>query len=109
MRKAVVCGASGVIGRALISALCARGVHVLALSHCGSPRAEAIPLNDKVEVLPCALETLDEIGTHPKAPFDAFFHLAWTGTHGAARADAYDLDPTAVRVARGISIIVPKW
>lgn len=88
MKKAVVCGASGVIGRALIAALRARGVRVLALAHRGSPRTGAISQTDGVEVLPCSLETLDEIATHPEAPFDAFFHLAWSGTHGAARADA---------------------
>ena len=88
MKKAVVCGASGAIGRALIAALCARGVRVLALSHRGSPRAGALPPVAGVWHLPCALETLDEIQTHPEAPFDAFFHLAWAGTYGAARADA---------------------
>ena len=55
MKKAVVCGASGVIGRALIAALRARGVRVLALAHRGSPRAGAISQTDGVEVLPCSL------------------------------------------------------
>jgi nucleoside-diphosphate-sugar epimerase len=85
MRKAVVYGATGVIGRALVQALLASSVEVLALAHPASTRAAALPQHPllRVETYPKGAELPNAVGG-----FDAFFHLAWAGTYGAARADA---------------------
>lgn len=86
MKKAVISGATGSIGRALIDKLLDENVEVTVLYHKNSNRIDQIPANPHIQRICCSL---DEFKAYqPKSrDFDVFYHLAWAGTTGAARND----------------------
>ena len=89
MQRAIITGATGAIGMALIKELIRHNVEVLILKHPGSGRNERIPLHPLVSCRDCALEQLYEIKNDTGKKYDVFFHLAWAGTFGDARSDQY--------------------
>ncbi len=88
MKKAVLTGATGAVGMALISELIKRGTEVLVLCRASSPRSANIPNHTLVRMLDCPLDKMAELDMGGER-FDAFFHLAWDGTTGASRDDMY--------------------
>ena len=88
MKRAVITGATGVIGYALVTKLIARGVEVLVLTHSGSARNAIIPKHRLVTLMEADISGLDHVENKEETHYDVFFHLAWTGTRGAARDDA---------------------
>lgn len=96
MKKAIVTGASGFIGKQLVAELLSRNVEVVAIDI----RFNDVLLNnDKVVCVNCTDKSpfdLEESLREQKA--DTFFHLAWVGTSGELRAD-YNLQLDNVRVA----------
>ena len=85
--KAVITGATGAVGIALIKELLSRGAQVTVLCREGSRRNSNIPQNDNVTKVNCSLDKLGELSLEGK--YDMLFHLAWDGTTGAARNDFY--------------------
>ena len=86
--RALITGATGAVGMALISELTDRKIEVTVLCRKDSARAANIvegPLVKKVECSLSDMATLD-MG---EAKYDMFFHLAWDGTTGATRNDMY--------------------
>lgn len=85
MTSVIVTGANGFIGKTLVNALLERGYHVVALDI----RFDDALANDMrvtcVNVLNKAVEEI--AGEIPKSAYACFFHLAWAGTSGPARAD----------------------
>lgn len=84
MKNVLVTGANGFIGKTIVNALLERNCKVIALD----TRFDDILLNNEnvvcVNVLNKTVESLkDEI---PADTYDCFFHLAWAGTSGPARA-----------------------
>ncbi len=92
MQGAIISGATGAIGRALILELCKNGVHVLALVRTGA-RIENLPTHPLLTVKLCALSELNALKPDTGQEFDVFYHLAWAGTAGRAR------DDTALQIA----------
>lgn len=86
--KAVITGATGVVGMALIEELLRRDAEILVLCRELSGRAENIREDIRVKKIVCALENIKDIEISDKK-YDVFFHLAWDGTTGAARNDNY--------------------
>ena len=86
MKKAVITGATGAIGVALIEELIQHGTSVLVLARRGG-RSATLPSHPKLEIVPCDLADLLKFRT-PCTDYDVFYHLAWAGTAGAARNDA---------------------
>lgn len=96
MKKAIVTGANGFIGKTLVKALLERNYEIVALDI----RFDDILLNNNsvicVNVLNKVVADLkDEI---PPNEYDCFFHLAWAGTSGPARAD-YEMQLNNVKIA----------
>ncbi|MDE7288663.1 MAG: NAD-dependent epimerase/dehydratase family protein, partial [Oscillospiraceae bacterium] len=87
MESAVITGATGAIGTALINELVSKGVRVLVLTREDSPRNSRIPQSPLVEVRYCSLENLHNLEIDGE--YDVFYHLAWAGTFGSARNDFY--------------------
>lgn len=87
MKSAVITGATGAIGTALINELTSRGVRVLVLTREDSPRNSRIPHSPLAEVRYCSLEELNDF--EAEGEYDVFYHLAWAGTFGSARNDLY--------------------
>ena len=85
MRKAIVTGANGFIGKTLVNALLEKGYEVVALD----VRFDDVLLNNTsvtcVNVMNKEVAELKDM--IPSAEYDCFFHLAWVGTSGPARAD----------------------
>lgn len=86
MFGAVISGATGAIGRALILELCQNGVRVLALVR-REARTENLPTHPLLEVKYCSLADLSTVSCDTGQKFDVFYHLAWAGTSGKARED----------------------
>ena len=89
MKRAVVTGASGMIGSALIRRLVQEKVEVAAVVRPGSKKLGQIPQSPLVAVLECPLDRLDNLPDLAKGDFDGFYHFAWDGTFGEGRNDAY--------------------
>jgi nucleoside-diphosphate-sugar epimerase len=98
IRRAIVAGATGAIGMALVKELTEAGVEVLALCRKNSARADRLNGLKGVEVKTCALEELASLTNDLQKQYDAFFHLAWAGTTGESRNDA-DLQCSNIRYA----------
>ena len=85
MENVIVTGANGFIGKTLVNALLEKGYHVVALDI----RFDDVLEDDErvtcVSVMNKEVATLaDKI---PHQEYRCFFHLAWAGTSGPARAD----------------------
>ena len=87
MKRAIITGATGALGTALIRELIQHDVEVLVLARKGSARNERIPKDPRVRVHYCSLDGLCTLGHDSEMPYDVFYHLAWEGTTGAARND----------------------
>lgn len=84
---AVVTGATGMIGLALIRKLSAEGFYIYAVARPGSRRKSDIPESDNVEILECDLSDYHRLPELIGNSCDMFFHLAWEGTFGGSRND----------------------
>lgn len=85
MKQAVVTGAGGFIGRAVVKELLGQGIKVTALVHHASPKEFSHP---NLRVLPVEMEQLAGVEKQfVPGEADVFYHFAWAGSAGAARAD----------------------
>ena len=91
MKAVVITGATGAIGRALISTCISAGYEVLAMVHRHSPRAaelKAIPhchvLNLDLDEYNHAAEEMEKQHL-PLSDYEYFFHLAWMAPFGKDR------------------------
>lgn len=90
--RAVLTGATGMIGATLVQVLLKEGAEVWALVRRSSARIRNLPKNEKLHLVDAELNHLDDLmeymeGLPSKA--DAFFHLGWEGTYGSSRQDLY--------------------
>lgn len=86
MKRAILTGATGALGVALVSELIAEGYEVLVLARRGSARNSNIPPRSGVKVEYCDLCELGGIKGRGEK-YDLFYHLGWAGTTGASRND----------------------
>lgn len=86
MKKVIVTGANGFVGSALVKELVKNDVEVLAMD---MPSCNGnLPVCDKVKFLPLALDNISSLkDLIDDRDFDCFYHFAWAGSAGAARAD----------------------
>lgn len=101
MQSAVVTGANGFLGSALVAELRAHGVKVLAVvrdtgwlpGDCGIKQLsqdrgiERLPEDNGIERLVLELSQLDRLAQLTEPRWDIFYHLAWDGSAGEARKD----------------------
>lgn len=84
MKKVVITGANGFVGNALVKELLNHGVEVIALAREGA--RNSIP--KEVRFVPYQLEDSNRIAELiPDRDIDVFYHFAWAGSAGSARAD----------------------
>lgn len=89
MKRAIVTGATGAVGMALIAELVENNIEVLVLTRRESKRNGVLPKHKLVRVLFCALSELSGLNNDTGMEYDVFFHLAWEGTFGSERNDMY--------------------
>jgi UDP-glucose 4-epimerase len=84
LKKAIVTGANGFLGSALIKELIKNGIEVIAL--CRKDHNRNIPTG--VQIVPFDFEHSNDLPLLIKdRNIDTFYHFAWEGSSGAARAD----------------------
>ncbi|MBQ7976543.1 MAG: NAD(P)-dependent oxidoreductase [Clostridia bacterium] len=89
MKSAVITGATGAIGTALIKELIKQNIEVLVLCREGSKRNENIPKSPLVTTKCCDLKDFEAFENDTGKVYDVFYHFAWMGTTGKARNDMY--------------------
>lgn len=87
--RAIITGATGAVGHALIEELVNNNIEVLVFIRRDSKRNASIPKHKLVNTIECSLEQLKDIKNESGKKYDVFYHLAWNGTTGAARNDMY--------------------
>ncbi len=85
--RAVVTGATGAIGMALLEVLEKNKIETLVLCRKNSSRASQIKENEYIKKADCSLADMNTFSAEGK--FDVFFHFAWDGTIGETRNDMY--------------------
>lgn len=90
IKRVIISGATSSIGIALCEECVTNGIGVVAIIRPESSKCSLIPKSNLIEIVESELSDYDSInseGIHA----DAFFHLAWASTDGAAARDnAYD-------------------
>ena len=86
MKHAVVTGANGFVGSAVVKELLNNGVSVCAVVH--NNRRNNLPENEKLQIVSCDLSEMRKLSELLQDnDYDVFYHFAWAGSAGAARAD----------------------
>ncbi len=89
MKRAIITGATGVIGTALIGELISCGVEVLVICREGSARNSVLPDSPLVSKIFCSLDGLKNLQNLSGRTYDVFYHFAWDKTFGNGRNDVY--------------------
>ncbi len=89
MKRAVITGATGAIGTALVNELIKQNIEILVLCRNGSKRNDNIPISPLVTIRYCDLQDLQSFENDTGKDYDVFYHFAWAGTTGEARNDMY--------------------
>ena len=89
MKRAIITGATGAVGTALVKELVANHVEVLVFCREGSKRNQNILKHPLVNLKYYSLDQLFTVVNDTEKIYDVFFHFAWEGTTGAARDDMY--------------------
>lgn len=85
--RAIITGATGAIGTALVNEFVKNGVETLVFVREGG-RNRSIPLSPLVTKITCPLERLKDIRNETGKSYDVFYHFAWANTFGEGRNDA---------------------
>lgn len=86
MKTAIVSGANGFIGSALVRELLAHDYKVYALGRGNS--CDNIPKDSRLDFTVCDLSNMRKLPEKlPEGPFDILYHIAWEGSAGPARGD----------------------
>ncbi len=84
MSRAVVTGATSMLGAACIEALINNRTEVLAIIRPGTKRRNRLPDSELISIIECDIDKMDQLSTLD-IQYDLFFHFAWTGTSHADR------------------------
>ncbi len=86
MKSAIVTGANGFVGSAVVRELLDNGVRVCAVVH--RDHRDNLPEREGLTVVSCGLEQMPRLPELiEKDTYDTFYHFAWAGSAGPARAD----------------------
>lgn len=86
MKKVILTGATGFVGNAVLRELIKNNIYVIAISRSDSPKN--IPDSDLVRYISCDLSEMNSlVNKISDKDIDTFYHFAWNGSAGQARAD----------------------
>lgn len=113
LHRAVITGATGMLGATLARRLLSEGAEVTAIVRPGSSKRGNLPEpDDRLSVIEAPLSAL--AGLQVEGSADAFFHFAWDGPYGASRNDPvlqqqnvkWTLDAVRLAASLGSSVFV---
>lgn len=85
MKRVIVTGATGFIGRNLVKELASKGVEVWTIVRNKKNTISSLP---NVHIVECKGSQYKElVNIIPKGKLDVFYHLAWAGVSGKERSD----------------------
>lgn len=88
MKRAIVTGATGFVGRWLVWELLRQDIPVAAVIRPNSKRRSVLPVDERLEIVPCAMEEYEKLPERMRVQEGSvFFHLAWEGVYGPKRVD----------------------
>ena len=86
MKKVIVSGANGFVGGAVVEELLANGISVVALVH--DPKTCRFKETEQLKIYKFSLENAWDVKDILKEEqAEVFYHFAWMGSAGPARAD----------------------
>lgn len=86
MKTAIITGANGFVGGALVRELLKYDYKIYALDREGC--CSNLPVDPRVTFVPCDLAEMATLKEKlPSQEYDVFYHFAWVGSAGPARAD----------------------
>ncbi len=88
MKKIVLTGATSYIAVALMKKLLLYDNHIYAVIRPNSINRSKIPINEKITILECDLDSIDTIFQMSLPQIDLLYHFAWEGVRGQAREDS---------------------
>lgn len=83
MKTAIVSGANGFVGNAVVKELLSNGYRVYALVNKNTAN---IPKDPNLTTIHCSVDELDPVIKEIEG-CDVFFHFAWSGSAGPERAN----------------------
>ena len=86
--KAIITGATSMIGLSLVNELLTHNVEMLLLVR-DTPKVNNIPKSDLIKIKYCNIDEYDSINNEENESYDVFYHLAWKGTIGEDRENLY--------------------
>lgn len=89
MIRAIITGATGAVGMALIQELVENQIETHIFCRKDSAKNRRIPEHPLITIRYCDLEELAEVQNDTGKVFDVFYHLAWAGTTGKERENLY--------------------
>lgn len=89
MKRAIITGATGTVGMALIEKFLIENIEMLIICREGSARNNRIPDSPLIKKIYCSLEDIHQLENTDNRQYDVCYHFAWSGTTGAARNDMY--------------------
>lgn len=86
--KAIITGATGMIGLSLVNKLLEENVEMLLIIR-NTKRIDRIPKNKLIKIKYCELKDYNTIENNENETYDVLYHLAWQGTTGEDRENMY--------------------
>ncbi|MBR1580842.1 MAG: NAD(P)-dependent oxidoreductase [Selenomonadaceae bacterium] len=92
MKRALISGATSMLGVALIEECLRHSIDVIAIARRNSPRLDRLPRSDRIHLIECDLDELKSFEPSDGGA-DAFYHFAWGSTGRDADGNDLRLDP----------------
>ena len=83
--RAIVTGANGFVGSALVKKLVEKNIEVLAIDVAFNP--SRLEDNSKITKLELSIENIKDLKNRINTTYDVFYHFAWLGSAGPLRCD----------------------
>ena len=83
--RAIVTGANGFVGSALVKKLVENNIEVLAIDLSFNP--SRLEENDKIQRLELSIDNISDLKNRITKKYDVFYHFAWVGSAGPLRCD----------------------
>lgn len=89
MKKAIITGATGMVGATLSEQLLKDGIEVSGIVRPSSKKMGNLPEDPLLNIIECDVDNLASLKNVLTCDYDVFYHFAWNGTYGSSRDDIH--------------------